>query len=354
MNAVDVLSAGKRRIALDLKTDGGQSLLRRLCLNSDVLIEPFRPGVMEKLNLGPDTLLADNPRLVYARLTGFGQTGPLANRAGHDINYLAISGVLSMLGRHGQPPHPPVNLFADMAGGGLLCALGICMALLERHRSGRGQIVDNSMVEGAAYVASWLTRAQRRLPVVWGEARGRNMLDGGRFYYDCYETSETGRYMSVGALEPHFFRAFADGLGLPQLQQFSADEREEAESRRAVAEAFRKRTQAEWAEVFAGRDACVFPVLDWQEQAARHEHNAERGVFVDDPERTGDDVVAAPAPRLSRTPAQSSVMKGNRNGGAADVDWVDVLREIGVTGEEMRRLKDDGVLLVSTTMDSKL
>lgn len=339
-NPVDILAAGKRRIALNLKSPAGQRVFRQLCASSDVLVEPFRPGVMEKLGLGPDTLCADNRRLIYARLTGFGQTGPLAGRAGHDINYAAMSGVLSLLGRRDGPPHPPVNLLADMAGGGLMCALGICMALLERHRSGRGQVVDASMVEGTAYVSSWLTRSQTKLPV-WGARRGANVLDGGRYYYDCYETSEPGRFMSVGALEPQFFAEFVRVLGLKQLQQHVDGEAENEQCARMVAERFRSKTQAEWTSLFAEVDACVFPVLDWQ-SAAENVQNASRGVYVDR-KLTDGDLVAAPAPRLSRTPAVASAVRH-----ADDEQWLEVLREVGVEGDEVRRLHEDGVLLLPT------
>lgn len=342
-NSMDILRAGKRTLPLNLKSPGGHRIIRRLCQRGDVLIDPFRPGVLERLGFGPDTLLADNPRLVYARLTGFGQTGPLAARAGHDINYVAMSGILSMLGRVTTgAPMPPVNVLADMAGGGLMCALGICMALLERHSSGRGQIVDASMVEGTAYVASWLTRSQRRLPM-WGEQRGGNTLDGGRFFYDCYETQESGKFMSVGALEPQFFAAFVKALGLPELQQHVASAEVNERNREIVAERFRSKTQAEWTAVFEGIDACVFPVLDWRE-APLVEHNAERGVYLD-----GDDSdVAAPAPRLSRTPAVSSVLRSKRCGRSDDDDqsWMEVLQEIGIVGEEVRQLHEDGALLV--------
>lgn len=298
---------------------------------------------MEKLGLGASDLCAHNQRLIYARLTGFGQTGPMAGRAGHDINYAAMSGVLSLLG--GRTPQPPVNLLADMAGGGLMCALGICMALLERERSGRGQVVDAAMVDGAAYVASWLLRAQRRLPM-WGERRGGNLLDGGRFYYRCYETSEPGRFMSVGALEPQFFRRFVEVLGEPQLEQVMAGGVENEEATRRVAERFATKTQAEWTELFGAVDACVFPVLEWEEAAA-NEQNADRGVFVEE-RWAGEDVVAAPAPRLSRTPAVSGVEREKRRAGgvSGDGEWLEVLAEVGIEGDEIRRLYEEGGLLL--------
>lgn len=331
-NPVDVLATGKRAIALNLKHAKAKAVIRQLCSSSDVLIEPYRPGVMEKLGLGPAVLLAHNPRLIYARLTGFGQSGPLAARAGHDINYVGMSGILSLLGRKDEKPTPPVNLLADMAGGGLLCAFGICTALLERHRSGRGQIVDSSMTEGAAYVASWLTRSQT-LPI-WGKPRGENVLDSNAFYYDTYETKD-GRYMSVGALEPQFFKAFIDGIDLPDLQQYSDDN---AMAKELVTQQFKTRTQAEWTKLFGDIDACVFPVLDWQ-TANQHPHNIERETFVNQKICDGV-VIPSPAPRLSRTPAMSSVMN------KTPVGPVEILMEAGYDELTIRELSDEGALIL--------
>lgn len=300
---------------------------------------------MEKLGLGPADLCTPNPRLIYARLTGFGQTGPLAAAAGHDLNYVAQSGVLSLLGRQadGRPPAPPVNLLADMAGGGLLCAFGICAALLERERSGRGQVVDAAMTEGAAYVGAWLTRGQRLMPI-WGAARGANVLDGGRFYYQCYETSEPGRYMSVAALEPQFFERFRAVLGRPELTQAVDTEEENEAARRVVAKCFAQRTQAEWTRLFAGVDACVSPVLGWEE-AVTNAHNRERGVYVD-PAQVGGETVAAPAPRLSRTPAVASALREQETRRSDGNSWIEVLAEVGVEGEELRRLYAEGGLIL--------
>lgn len=330
-NPSDVLTAGKRTIALNLKHAKAKAVIRQLCSSSDVLIEPYRPGVMEKLGLGPAVLLGDNPRLIYARLTGFGQSGPLAARAGHDINYVGMSGILSLLGRKDANPTPPVNLLADMAGGGLLCAFGICTALLERHRSGRGQIVDSSMTEGAAYVASWLTRSQS-LPI-WGKSRGENVLDSNAFFYDTYETKD-GRFMSVGALESQFFEEFINGIGLPDLQQYGDDN---ATSKELVKQRFKTRTQDEWTKVFEDTDACVFPVLNWQ-TAYQHPHNIERKTFVDP--KICDGVVPSPAPRLNRTPARSSVMNKTPAGA------IEVLLEAGYDERAIQELADEGTLML--------
>jgi len=208
---VDRLCRGKRSIALDIKNENGAKVFRRLCASADVLIEPFRKGVMEKLNLGPDILLKENTRLVYARLTGFGQDGPMASAAGHDINYVALAGVLSMFRRKDQKPFPPINIVADFAGGGMLCALGITMALLERERSGKGQVIDANMVEGSAYVSSWLYKSRDLF--VWGKPQGENLLDSGAHMYDTYQTRD-GKYIAVGALEPQFYQQLVEGLGL--------------------------------------------------------------------------------------------------------------------------------------------
>ncbi|KAH8279597.1 hypothetical protein KR018_004763 [Drosophila ironensis] len=326
-NPLDVLQQGKRTVSLNLKHPKGQQLVRKLARKCDVLIEPFRPGVMEKLSLGPQDLCSENPRLVYARLTGFGQHGKLAPRAGHDINYAAISGVLSMMGGRSEKPTAPVNFLADFAGGSVMCALGICLALLERHRSGRGQVVDASMVEGAAYVASWLFQS-RNLPV-WGNQRGHNMLDGGAFYYDTYETKDGG-FMSVGALESQFFEVLKDRLNLPQdLGQFGADQEERG--RRLLTEAFLSKTQAEWSQIFEDLDACVYPVLDYRE-VHKHDHNRQRDSFES---REGVQV-PRPAPRLSRTPGKLPQDCDNKQ--------AELFDELELQAEELKELLETGIL----------
>ncbi|XP_049283655.1 alpha-methylacyl-CoA racemase [Anopheles funestus] len=336
-NSLDVLQGGKRSLALNLKQPKAIDLVRSLCRGSDVLIEPFRPGVMEKFGLGPSVLLQENPRLIYARLTGFGQTGAHAIRAGHDINYVALSGVLSMLGRKTNKPTAPINLLADFAGGGLMCAFGILAAIVERHRSGKGQIIDHAMVEGAAYVGSWLFRSQS-LPV-WGKARGENILDGGAHFYDTYETKD-GKFLSVGAIENKFYRLLLEGLGLDaDLPQFEDDEK-----RRELFEAkFKTKTRADWMEIFNEKDACVFPVLT-PDEVESYEHNRERSVFVDY-QRTEDDVlVPTPAPKLSRTPAHSGATAKERS----ELEMAEeILSEIGTESKELVQLYEEGVLLLS-------
>ncbi|ETN60778.1 alpha methylacyl-coa racemase [Anopheles darlingi] len=338
-NPLDVLQGGKRSLALDLKKPKAIEVVRSLCRKSDVLIEPFRPGVMEKLGLGPSILLQDNPGLIYARLTGFGQSGSHAARAGHDINYVALSGVLSLLGRQGNKPPFPINLLADFAGGGMMCAFGILAALLERHRSGRGQIVDNAMVEGAAYIGSWLFRS-RNLPI-WGKPRGENMIDGGAHFYDTYETRD-GKFVSVGAIENRFYRQLLEGLGLdPELPQFEDDE----ERKKLFEKLFRSKTRDQWMAIFETTDACVFPVLEMDEVES-YTHNRERQVFVDR-NQTDDDstVVPTPAPKLSRTPATSGALAKSRD----ELEMtVEILGEIGIDRSEVVRLHEQGIVLLST------
>lgn len=338
-NQIDVLRAGKRTISLNLKQPKAIDIMKKLCKSSDVLIEPYRPGVMEKLGLGPDALLKENPRLIYARLTGFGGNGKgmYADRAGHDINYIAVSGLLSMFGRKGEKPLAPVNLAADFAGGGLMCAFGICVALLERHKSGKGQVVDSAMVEGAAYAASWLYRS-RSLPV-WGNARGENILDTGNHSYDTYETKD-GKYMSVGALEPQFYKELLDGLQLDpaDVLHYGGDVEE---NRRILTEVFKRKTQSEWCEVFDHVDACVFPVLEWGE-APHHQHNRERNVFLD-PSKTNNVVVPNPAPKLSRTPAVSSAERAE----LSPLEMaLNVLTEIGLSRSEIKELYESDTLIL--------
>lgn len=262
-----------------------------------------------------------------------GQTGPLSERAGHDINYLAVSGVLSFLGEKESKPKPPVNLLADFAGGGLLCAFGICVALLERSRSGKGQVIDHSMTEGAAYVASWLMRSHE-LPI-WGNVRGDNILDGGSFFYDTYETKDK-KFMSVGAIEPQFFKEFINALEL-DIDQFGENDAAKVK----VAEKFRTKTQREWTKIFEDIDACVFPVVDWKE-AKFHRQNQSRESFVKDTKN----VIPKPAPVLSRTPAKSSVLKEK----AKEESLEDLLKEIGLKEDEIKNLCAEGALL----LDSKL
>ncbi|KAM9734716.1 alpha-methylacyl-CoA racemase isoform 1-T2 [Menidia menidia] len=336
--SLDTLHRGKRSVAVDLKTAEGRALLRRLCVQSDVVLEPYRKGVMEKLGLGPQELLTENPRLIYARLTGYGQNGSHATAAGHDINYLAMSGLLSRLGRSGEKPLAPLNLLADFAGGGLTCALGIVLALLEREKSGKGQVIDASMVEGAAYAGSFVWKSGSI--GMWDRGRGENMLDGGAPFYDTYRTQD-GKFMAVGALEPQFYLQLLkvlelDPRELPPQMSFS----DWPELRRIFSARFASKPQAEWSRLFQGTDACVTPVLSL-DQVSSHPHNRERGSFMKD---SGGGEFPRPAPVLSRTPARPSPAAHLTTG----EHTVEVLQEFGFNSEEIEQMLAAGVVEAST------
>ena len=289
-----VTRRGRTIVELDLKSDSGLAELRRLVGVADVLIEGFRPGVTERMGIGPDECLENNPRLVYARMTGWGQDGPWANLAGHDINYLSITGHLNAIGRKGEKPVPPLNLAADFGGGSMFAMSGILAALYSRGNTGAGQVVDVAMVDGAATLGQfqWAMRARGQ----WSDSRGENMLDTGYPFYDTYECSD-GKFMAVGCLEPHFYAEFAKLLGIDGENdpgQFDVDRWEEL--RELIAARFATRTRDEWAAVFAGTDACTTPVLTYTE-ALENEHNAARGIYVD----VAGDTGPAPAPRFSAT-----------------------------------------------------
>jgi alpha-methylacyl-CoA racemase len=288
---------GKRSIRINLKTTEGLDILRRMIRVSDVLVEPYRPGVMEGLGLGPREALALNPKLVYARLTGWGQDGPYARLAGHDINYIALSGALSLFRRKGERPLPPCNILGDFAGGGMLCGLGILLALIEREKSGKGQVVDAAMVDGATHLLTYffgLLAHGLMTPDI-----GTNMLDGGAPYYQTYETAD-GKFMAVGAIEARFYELFIEGLGLdPSSLPPQNDQARWPELRARFAEVFRTRTRDEWTAIFEGKDACVAPVLELHE-VSFHAHNRVRGLLT-----TLNGVSQpVPVPRLSRTPGQ--------------------------------------------------
>jgi alpha-methylacyl-CoA racemase len=283
-------------VLLDLKRAAEVDRLVELASAADVLIEGLRPGVAERLGVGPDRLLAANPRLVYGRITGWGQDGPFARTAGHDLNYLGLTGALRSIGRPAEPPVPPLNLVADFGGGSMLLVLGVLAALVERGTSGRGQVVDAAMVDGVALL-SQMTLALTAMGA-WGPERGANLLDGGAPFYDTYACAD-GEYVAVGALEPQFYAALLDGLGLDPADLPDQQDRSGwPVLRRVFTEAFAARTRDEWAARFAGTDACVTPVLSFEE-AAEHPHLEARGTYV----RRDGVLQAAPAPRFSRTPA---------------------------------------------------
>lgn len=328
----NVYARGRRSVAVDLKHPDGAEVVRRLSDGADVLVEGFRPGVMERLGLGPDELCGRNPGLIYARMTGWGQDGPLAARAGHDIDYLALAGPLAHIGRRDQPPTPPLNLVADFGGGGMLLAVGVLAALVERASSGRGQVIDAAMVDGVALLAAPIVPAY--LGGYFHPERGTNWLDSGAPYYDVYETAD-GEYVAVGAVEPAFYETFLGLLGL-SVEELGPQDDEAAwpEAKRRIAEVIRTRTRAEWEEAAAGLDACLVPVLRFEE-AVRHPHLRERGTYVD-----LDGVVQpAPAPRFSRTPARL-----DRPPPPAGHHTVEVLTERGFDPAEIAHLLDAGAV----------
>lgn len=293
----DLANRGVATVQADLKSPEGVRAVRQLAEAADVFIEGYRPGVAERLGLGPEVLLAANPALVYARLTGYGQSGPLAQQAGHDINYVAQTGALHAMARAGEAPRPPINLLGDYAGGALVAAYGIVSALLEARASGRGQVVDAAMIDGVALLTAKVQglRAAGR----YSDEPGTNYLDSGAPFYDTYRCAD-GRYVAVGALEPDFYREFVSRLEVDLTGWPEQDDRENwPRLRSLIAAAFAAKDRDEWARIYAGTDACVTPVLTFDE-AAEHPHNAERGVF----DRVGEVLHPRPAPRFSRTPAR--------------------------------------------------
>lgn len=292
----DLSNRGKRSIAVDLKQERGKDVVLRLVERSDVLIEGFRPGVTERLGIGPGDCLARNPALVYGRMTGWGQEGPLAQSAGHDIGYIAVAGVLHAIGRAGGPPQVPINLLGDFAGGSMYLVVGVLAALIEAKTSGTGQVVDAAIVDGAAHLSTFVHAFLAA--GAWRDERGVNMLDTGAPWYDVYETAD-GEHMAVGAIEPQFYAEFVRRLGLADQDLPTQHETERwPELRERFAAAFKSKTRAQWTEIFLPGDACVAPVLSLTEARA-HPYNTAREVFVPGADGTPQ---PAPAPRFSRTP----------------------------------------------------
>jgi alpha-methylacyl-CoA racemase len=327
----DVMLRGRRSATLDLKSKDGVEAALQLAAKADALIEGFRPGVMERLGLGPDVLLKRNPKLVYGRMTGWGQDGPLAPRAGHDINYIALTGVLHAIGRAGTAPVPPLNLIGDFGGGGMLLAFGIACGLVEAQRSGKGQVVDAAMVDGASLLAAMFSGmlAGKR----WNETRGDNVLDTGAPWYDNYETKD-GKYVAIGSIEPKFYQELLQRLGLAtQSLPTQHDRKGWPALRRLFAEKFKEKTREEWCSVFDGSDACFAPVLTFSEARA-HPHNTARRTFV----QSGKVDQPAPAPRFSRTPGAIRGVPPERGAGGkqALLDW-------GFSDAEISLLKQRGL-----------
>jgi alpha-methylacyl-CoA racemase len=325
------LSRNRRSVAVDLKSPSGVALVHRLVRDADVLVEGFRPGVAERLGIGPDELRADHPRLVYARMTGWGQDGPMSARAGHDIDYAALSGALHTVGRAGEPPPPPVNYLADFGGGGAFLAIGVLAALVERDRSGEGQVIDVAMLDGAASLTSFL---HGLLAIgAWSTERGTNLLDGAAPYYDTYRCAD-GRYVAVGALEPQFFTQLCERLDLDPTDWPQHDREAWPEQKRRLAALFETRARDEWARLFEGSDACVAPVLDLVE-APQHPHNRARETFSN----AFGITQPAPAPRFSRTPGRIE-RPPPRPGEHTD----EVLTEYGVDPDELWALRASGTI----------
>jgi len=329
---IDLVTRGKRSVAVDLKHPEGLGTALRMVEHADVVIEGSRPGVAERLGLGPDRCLGRNPRLIYARVTGWGREGPYARTPGHDINYVALAGALEHLRRAGAAPMPPLNLLGDYGGGGMLLVVGIMSALLERARSGQGQVVDAAMVDGVALLMTLFygLRAEQ----LWSDEPGANILDLGAPHYNVYETAD-GRYVAVGAGEPQFFRELLRRLDLDEAM---ADRQGEPEAWRAgkelLAATFKKKTLEEWCRLLEGTDTCFAPVLTMAE-APEHPHHVARGTFLE----VDGIVQPAPAPRFSRTPASvpgSPVVAGQHT--------VDALVEWGVEPAEVQSLLGAGAI----------
>jgi len=326
--AKDPLLRSRRSIVLDLKKPEAVAAVRKLAKDCDGLIEGFRPGVMERLGLGPEVLLADNPALVYGRMTGWGQTGPMAREPGHDINYIAISGVLHAIGEAGGKPVAPINLVGDFGGGGMMLAFGMLAAILQAQATGQGQVVDCAMTEGSAVLSSmiWGFRAMGR----WGNPRGANLLDGGAHFYDTYETSD-GKWVSIGAIEPQFYAELRRVMGLEGAEwdaQFATTGWPDLKAE--LARRFKTRTRDDWMFAFDGHEVCFAPVLDFDEAAA-HPHNRARGAFVE----AGGVVQPAPAPRYSLSETVPPLMAGG-----AETDTI--LAENGFSEEEIAALHQAG------------
>ncbi len=335
-NPADVLARGRKSIAVDLKSPEGVETVLRLIEDADVLIEGFRPGVTERLGLGPDVCLQRNERLIYGRMTGWGQTGSMASVAGHDINYIALSGALHGIGNAGEKPVPPLNLVGDFGGGGMLLAFGITAALHERHQSGKGQVIDAAMTDGSALLMNAIFGLMNR--GAWSVDRGTNLLDGGAHFYNTYETSD-GKWISVGSIEPQFYALLLEKSGLGNdgelPKQMSKSDWPGLKDK--LVDIFRSRTRDEWDEIMLGTDICYAPVLNFDE-ARENPHNAQRNTFV---EQDGIHQ-AAPAPRFSRTGPElpaSAAAPGNNS--------LSILKAAGFSAEEIDGLIAAGAVIQS-------
>ncbi len=329
---LDAMSRGRRSIGVDLKHPDGVETVLQIVEHADALIEGFRPGVTERLGLGPDDCLARNPRLVYGRMTGWGQEGPMAHAAGHDINYISLAGALAHFGRAGERPVPPLNMVGDFGGGGMFMALGVVAAVLESRTSGKGQVIDVAMVDGTAVLMTFIW-GMRNMGI-WSEETGVNMLDTGHPYYDVYETAD-GKYISLGAIETQFYAEFLERVGLADAGlSAQMDRAGHADMRQRFTELFKSKTRAEWDDILLGTDACYAPVLTMSE-AAQQEHMAARGTFIE----VDGALQPAPAPRFSRT--APAVERGAPWPGEQTDS---VLEGLGFDADRIRALRDSGAI----------
>ena len=298
-SSADIASRGKKSIAVDIRKPEGQDIIKKLVESADVLIEGFRPGVMEKNNLGPDELLNKNSKLIFGRMTGWGQSGPLANAAGHDINYIALSGVLGAIGKKDTPPPPPLNLIGDFGGGGMLLALGVCAALNTVHKEGKGQVIDAAMTEGSALLMSMMYGMLNS--GIWTDSRDSNLLDGAAHFYGCYECKDR-KFVSIGSIEPQFYSLLREKMNIDEdIFDNQMDKNSWPTLRENLEIRFKEKTRDEWCQIMEGTDICFAPVLSMNE-AINHKHNIERKSFFD-----LDNVIQpSPAPKFSYSESEVS------------------------------------------------
>jgi len=343
--STDNLCRGKRSLALDLKSKEGQAVIHRIIHKVDVIIEPFRPGVMEKLNIGPEVLCKLNPKLIYARLTGFGQTGPYSKMAGHDINYIGVAGSLDAFRRKGENPLFPTNTLGDFAGGGMLCVMGILLSLVERNQSGKGQVIDSAMLDGSAYLSVMMFKMLNNL---WSNETGTNMLDTGSHMYETYKTKDN-KYVAVGALEPQFYAELLKGLGFQDKDlPNQMDSSQWPAMKKLFAERFLTKTQTEWQQIFDGTDACCTPILSLKD-VMKHPHNQQRQLLIT---RDSDHTVEpTPAPRLSRTPGDPHANIPLPQPGQHTEE---ILSEYGFNSSEINKLKNSKIILQNVKVKAKL
>lgn len=329
----DILMRGRRSIGVDLKSPEGVETVLKLIEGADAMLEGFRPGVAERLGIGPDEAMARNPKLVYGRMTGWGQSGPYAPTAGHDINYIALAGALEPIGRAGGPPVPPLNLVGDFGGGGLMLAFGLVCGMLEAQKTGAGQVVDAAMVDGSAVLMT-MFHAFNAMGI-WNPERGTNLLDTGAHFYDTYECAD-GKYVSIGSIEPQFYAELLRLTGLSEDGDFTAQmERSRwPELTERLAGVFRTKTRDEWCEIMEGTDVCFAPVLSISE-APEHPHNKERGTFVE----VAGVVQPAPAPRFSRT--EASIQRPPSHAGQHTDE---ILGELGLSADDISQLRSSGAV----------